>query len=65
MRKACDWIGTVLLCMAPFGIDTAAGKTAAIVGLALLTLQALQYRAWNLVTLNAIGIIGYCYALFV
>ncbi len=48
---------------APFIIDTDAGKLAAIAGLVLLTVQALDIRAWNLVLLNLAGIIGYSYAL--
>ena len=35
--------------LAPFVIDTDAGKLAAIGGLVLLTVQALDIRAWNLV----------------
>ena len=51
------------MALAPFAIDTDAGKVAAIIGLALLTVQALDIRAFNLVFLNLAGIIGYCYAL--
>ena len=52
------------MALAPFAIDTDAGKLAAIGGLTLLTLQALDIRAWNLVFLNIAGIIGYTYALY-
>jgi hypothetical protein len=51
------------MALAPFAIDTDAGKLAAIAGLVLLTVQALDIRAWNLVLLNLAGIIGYSYAL--
>ena len=57
------WCGAGAMALAPFAIDTDAGKLAAIGGLTLLTLQALDIRAWNLVFLNIAGIIGYTYAL--
>lgn len=53
------WIGTALVGAAPFLIDSPEGKIMAIVGLALLCLQAYEKRCYNLVILNAIGIIGY------
>jgi len=58
------WCGAGAMALAPFAIDTDAGKLAAIGGLTLLTLQALDIRAWNLVFLNIAGIIGYTYALY-
>ena len=58
------WCGAGASALAPFAIDTDAGKLAAIGGLTLLTLQALDIRAWNLVFLNIAGIIGYTYALY-
>ena len=59
-----SWIGAALMCVAPFIIDTDAGKLMAIVGLSLLTLQAITTRCYNLVLLNIIGIGGYFYALY-
>ena len=58
------WCGAGAMALAPFAIDTDAGKLAAIAGLALLTVQAVDIRAWNLVFLNLAGIIGYTYALY-
>lgn len=58
------WIGTACLCLAPFTIDTPEGKAMAMVGLVLLTLQAIEKKCYNLVTLNTIGFIGYGYALY-
>ena len=58
------WCGAGAMSLAPFAIDTDAGKMAAIAGLLLLTIQALDIRAYNLVFLNLAGIIGYSYALF-
>ena len=57
--------GAGAMALAPFAIDTDAGKLAAIAGLVLLTVQALDIRAWNLVFLNLAGIIGYTYALYI
>ena len=64
MIAAAAWVGAICMALAPFAIDTDAGKLAAIFGLALLTVQAFDIRAWNLVCLNLAGIIGYCYALY-
>ena len=58
------WIGAVCMMAAPFIIDTSAGKYLAIVGLALLTLQAIAHKCYNLVLLNIVGIGGYFYALY-
>ena len=58
------WAGAACMSLAPFAIDTDAGKLAAIAGLVLLTVHALDIRAWNLVFLNLAGIIGYTYALY-
>jgi hypothetical protein len=58
------WIGTACLCLAPFTIDTPEGKAMAMVGLMLLTLQAIEKKCYNLVTLNTICFIGYGYALY-
>ena len=58
------WFGAALMCAAPFIIDTDEGKILSILGLLMLTIQAWPQRLWNLVGLNLVGIIGYCYALF-
>jgi len=63
-RLLIDWLGAAALCCAPFIIDTTEGKALAIVGLALLTLQALRVSCYNLVFLNIIGIGGYLYAIY-
>jgi hypothetical protein len=63
MIAVIGWIGALCMAGAPFIIDTDAGKLAAIAGLVLLTIQALDIRAMNLVLLNLAGIIGYSYAL--
>ena len=53
------WIGTALMGAAPFLIDSPAGKIMAILGLALLSLQAYDKQCYNLIILNLIGIFGY------
>ena len=58
------WAGAGCMALAPFAIDTDAGKLAAIGGLILLTVQALDNKLYNLVFLNLSGIIGYSYALY-
>ena len=53
------WIGTALMGAAPFLIDSTTGKIMAILGLALLCLQAFDKKCYNLIILNLIGIFGY------
>jgi len=57
------WIGAAALAAAPFLIDTPAGKTLAIVGLCLLSIQAIRAKMWNMVAANAVSITGFMYAL--
>ena len=59
------WLGTLCLCLAPFIIDTTEGKFLAMLGLALLNLQAAHKSCYNLLILNSIGIIGYFHALYI
>ncbi len=56
-------IGTAALAVAPFIINTLAGKALAIVGLSLLSIQAYKLRAWNLIFLNSVGVIGYTFTI--
>ena len=64
MAKVAGWVGAAALGAAPFFIDTSPGKCLAIFGLGLLTFQAYNIRAFNLIALNVIGIMGYSYALY-
>ncbi len=57
------WLGALCLAVAPFHIDFTYGKILAIIGLSLLTQQALELKAYNLVALNTIGILGYLYSI--
>jgi hypothetical protein len=58
------WVGALCMMLAPFIIDTDAGKMVAILGLVLLTLQATANKCYNLILLNIVGIGGYFYALY-
>ena len=58
------WMGALAMAGAPFIIDTDAGKILAIVGLALLSVQAVDSKLYNLLLLNLAGIGGYTYALY-
>jgi len=57
-------MGAFCMASAPFVIDTVEGKLMAILGLALLMLQAIDSKLWNLVLLNSFGIVGYFYAIY-
>lgn len=59
------WVGTVLVAVSPPIIDSDLGKILALSGLALLTVQAIQTRMYNLIILNTTGIIGYAYAIYI
>ena len=63
MIRAAAILGTGAMCVAPFFINTVPGKICAVVGLALLTIQALDLKAYNLVLLNLVGTAGYLYSL--
>ena len=58
-----NWLGAAALAAAPFLINLIIGKLLAIIGLILLTVQAVKLQAYNLVMLNLIGVIGYLYSL--
>ena len=63
--RSFGWLGAVALVIAPPFIDTDAGKIISIIGLALLTIQAIDKSCYNLVLLNILGIGGYAYALYI
>ena len=61
--KLLNWIGAIALAIAPFIIGTGIGKLLACFGLALLSIQAYSLKAYNIVLVNLLGIVGYMYAL--
>jgi hypothetical protein len=62
---AVGWIGAGTMVVASFNMASSAGLITAIVGLALLTIQAAHNRTMNLVLLNISSIIGFTYALYI
>jgi hypothetical protein len=63
MVRVAALLGTGAMCVAPFFIDTLPGKLCAICGLLLLTIQALDLKAYNLIILNVVGVAGYTFSL--
>ena len=63
MIRVAAIMGTGAMCVAPFFIDTMPGKLCAISGLVLLTVQALDLKAYNLIMLNVVGVAGYAFSL--
>ena len=59
------WVGAAIMVAASFNMATPSGLIMAIVGLALLTIQAAHNRTTNLVILNISSIIGFTYALYI
>jgi len=59
------WIGAAIMVVASFNMASTSGLIMAIVGLALLTIQAAANRTMNLVILNISSIIGFTYALYI
>ena len=58
-----SWFGAIGLMVAPFIIDTLAGKLLASASLLSLIPQTLQKRAYNLTLLNIVGIVGYFWSI--
>lgn len=59
------WVGAAIMVVASFNMASPSGLIMAIVGLALLTIQAAHNRTTNLVILNISSIIGFTYALYI
>ena len=59
------WIGAAIMVAASFNMASPSGLIMAIIGLALLTIQAAHNRTINLVILNISSIIGFTYALYI
>jgi hypothetical protein len=59
LSNAMGWVGAIALALAPYHMPGVRGYWLACVGLALLTAQATRLRAWNLVGLNLVSIVGY------
>ena len=57
------YFGTLLMMISPFVIDSIYGKMGMMIGLILITIQTQKTKQYNLSLLNAVGIVGYLYAL--
>ena len=57
------YLGTILMMISPFIIDSTYGKLGMVIGLILITIQTQKTKQYNLSLLNAVGIIGYLFAL--
>lgn len=58
------YLGTVLLMVGPYFIDSIEGKAASALGLMLLTVQTQRTKQYNLSLLNVVGVVGYLYSLY-
>jgi hypothetical protein len=59
LSNVMGWVGALALALAPYHMPGVRGYWLACVGLSLLTIQAARLRAWNLILLNTVSIIGY------
>ena len=57
------YLGTIIMMMSPFVIDSWVGKVGMLIGLILLTFQTQKTKQYNLSLLNLVGFIGYLYSL--
>ncbi len=57
------YLGTLLMMISPFIIDSIYGKMGMVVGLILITIQTQKTKQYNLSLLNIVGITGYVYSL--
>ena len=57
------YLGTIIMMLSPFVIDSWVGKVGMLVGLILLTIQTQRTKQYNLSLLNLVGFIGYLYSL--
>ena len=57
------YLGTTLMMVSPFIIDSIYGKMGMVVGLILITVQTQKTKQYNLSLLNLVGITGYIYSL--
>ena len=58
------YLGTVIMMISPYFINTEIGKVGMIMGLSLLTIQTQKTKQYNLSFLNVVAIFGYLYSLY-
>jgi len=59
LSNVMGWVGAIALALAPYHMPGVRGYWLACVGLSLLTIQAAHLRAYNLILLNVVSIVGY------
>ena len=58
------YLGTVIMMISPYFINTEIGKVGMIMGLSLITIQTQKTKQYNLSFLNTVAIFGYLYSLY-
>ena len=57
------YLGTIIMMISPYLINSHIGKIGMLVGLSLLTIQTQKTKQYNLSLLNLVGFSGYLYSL--
>ena len=57
------YLGTVIMMISPYFINTQIGKVGMIIGLSLLTIQTQKTKQYNLSFLNVVAVFGYLFSL--
>ena len=58
------YLGTIIMMISPYLINSHLGKIGMLVGLSLLTIQTQKTKQYNLSLLNIVAIFGYLYSLY-
>ena len=57
------YLGTLIMMVSPYFINTQIGKVGMIIGLSLLTIQTQKTKQYNLSFLNVVAVFGYLFSL--
>ena len=57
------YLGTLIMMISPYFINTQIGKVGMITGLSLLTIQTQKTKQYNLSFLNVVAVFGYLFSL--
>jgi len=57
------YLGTLIMMVSPYFINTQIGKVGMIIGLSLLTIQTQKTKQYNLSFLNIVAVFGYLFSL--
>ena len=58
------YLGTAIMMLSPYFINSHIGKIGMLIGLALLTIQTQKTKQYNLSLLNIAGFCGYLFSLY-